>query len=300
MPITTVLVTGAAGQIGRAVLDLLAGSGIATTALVLDSPGGPASHAGLAADRVVVGDAGDVNAVRSALTGADGVSGVDAVIHLAAIPAPEHGTAEQVFSANTRATFVVLEEAGRAGVRRAAIASSYAIAGLTFATRPVLPAYLPFDVASPLQISDPYALAKRADEATAEMMARRHGMGVVALRLPFVSGASHGLSRAAAKYASTPAAGVTEVWSYLDVRDAARAFLLGLRAPLTGAHVVYVAAPETLAPYPTEWLLDTYLPGVPRRAPFPGRAVPIDLEPARHLLGFTAHHPMAIPAAQPT
>jgi hypothetical protein len=57
-----------------------------------------------------------------------------------------------------------------------------------------------------------------------------------------------------------------------------------------GNHVVYVAAPETLAPYPTEELLDRFHQGVPRPA-FEGRTVPIDLNPARDLLGFAARHP---------
>ena len=273
-----VLVTGAAGQIGRAVLELLAAEGVAATALVLADPGD------LPATEVVVGDAGDP--AVAARAGAH----ADAVVHLAARPSPLAGTADEVFCGNSRATFVVLEAAGRQGIRRAAVASSYAIAGLTFTAAPVRPAYLPFDAATPLQISDPYALSKQADEATAAMMARRHGMSVTALRLPFVSGAADGLPRMAVRYAADPAAGTAEVWSYLDVRDAARAMLLAIRVAPAGAPVLYIAASETLVSQPTEQLLDTYLPDVPRRAAFPGRAVPIDLAPARTLLGFTARH----------
>jgi nucleoside-diphosphate-sugar epimerase len=273
-----VLVTGGAGQIGRAVLDLLAAEGIAATALVLGDTGD------LPAATVVVGDAGDPDVAARAVTGAD------AVIHLAAHPSPLGATAKEVFCGNTRATFAVLEAAGRQGIRRAAIASSYAIAGLTFATGPVRPAYLPFDAAIPLQISDPYALSKQTDEATAAMMARRHGMSVPALRLPLVSDAAVGLPKVAARYAENPAAGAGDVWSYLDVRDAARAFLLAIRVAPAGAPVLYAAAPETLMRQPTEELIDAYLPDVPRRTTFAGRAVPIDLAPARAVLGFTARH----------
>ena len=52
---------------------------------------------------------------------------------------------------------------------------------------------------------------------------------------------------------------------------------------------------ETLAPQPTEWLLDRFHPGVPRPH-FPGRTVPIDLAPARDLLGFEAAHPFEVHA----
>jgi nucleoside-diphosphate-sugar epimerase len=274
-----VLVTGAAGMVGRATLDLLAQEDVQVTALVLEP-----TPDELPAARTVVGDATDVDVVVDALRG------VDAVIHLAAIPTPDMDTAERVFGRNTLATFVVLEQAGRAGVGRATIASSYSVCGLPFATRPLTMPYLPIDRRLPLQITDPYALSKRADEATAEMAALRHGMRVVALRYPFIGTPEGRLPTRAAMLAEDPAQGAAEVWSYLDARDAARAAWLSLTAAGQGADVVYVAAPLTLAPYPTEWLLDRFHPGVPRTARHPGRAVPIELEHARELIGFTARH----------
>jgi nucleoside-diphosphate-sugar epimerase len=273
-----VLVTGAAGLVGSAVLDLLAGLGTPATALVLEPPGRP-----LPADRIVTGDARDPETVADALRGAD------AVIHLAAIPAPDREPDAEVFGRNTQATFTVLDEAGRAGVRRAAIASSYAICGLPFARRPLRMPYLPIDTALPLQITDPYALSKLTDEATAAMIWRQYGMSVVSMRLPFVGNREDRLPRVARHWADDPRAGAAEVWGYLDVRDAARAMVAALDPAEPGNHVVYVAAPETLAPYPTEELIEKFHPGVPH-PPFAGRAVPIDLAPARDLLGFTAEH----------
>jgi nucleoside-diphosphate-sugar epimerase len=273
-----VLVTGAAGLIGGATLELLAECGIPATALVLGDPGRP-----LTADRVVTGDAGKPAVVARALRD------VDAVIHLAAIPTPLNDPGERVFAGNTAATFTVLDQAAQAGVRRAAIASSYAICGLPFAAYPLAMPYLPIDTGLPLQITDPYSLSKRVDEETAAMIHRRYGMTVVALRLPFVGDPGERLPRAARRYAEEPAEGAADVWSYLDVRDAARAMLASLTPARPGCHVAYVAAPETLAPYPTEQLLDRFHHGVPR-PPFAGRTVPIDLDPARELLDFTAEH----------
>jgi nucleoside-diphosphate-sugar epimerase len=277
-----VLVTGAAGLIGSATLDLLAVLGVPATALVLDDPGRP-----LPADRLVVGDAGNPAVVARALRD------VNAVIHLAAIPTPLHDPGERVFASNTAATFTVLDQAGQAGIRRAAIASSYAVCGLPFAAYPLTMPYLPVDTGLPLQITDPYALSKRVDEETAAMIHRRYGITVVALRLPFVADAAARLPQAAARYAEDPATGAADVWCYLDARDAARAMVAALDPARPGHHVVYVAAPETLAPYPTEQLLDRFHPGVPR-PPFPGRTVPIDLDPARKLLDFTAEHPWPV------
>ena len=51
-----------------------------------------------------------------------------------------------------------------------------------------------------------------------------------------------------------------------------------------------LAAPQTLTPYPTEALLDVYLPAVPRRTAFPGRTAPFDLTRARTLLRFDPTH----------
>jgi nucleoside-diphosphate-sugar epimerase len=81
-----------------------------------------------------------------------------------------------------------------------------------------------------------------------------------------------------------------EGWTYLDVRDAARAVGLALLAPGDGAHVVFLAAGTTLLPYPTEELLDAFAPKSARLRRFVGREAPIDLTRARTLLGFAAEH----------
>jgi nucleoside-diphosphate-sugar epimerase len=272
-----VLVTGAAGRIGRAVVRLLAEQGRAVNALVIDDPGD------LEAGRVVVGDATDPAAVDAALAGAD------AVIHLAAIPSPLHDPPAVVFGSNTLATFTVLEQAGQAGVGRAMIASSYSATGLPFAEAELHPAYVPVDENLPDQAADPYALAKQADELTAAMMARRHGMTVVALRYPYV-GTVEQLRLRSAEFTREPKLGARELWSYLDMRDAARAAVLAVDSPDAGAHVVNVAAQETLVPYPTEDLIRDYHPSTELRRPLPGRVSPIDTSAAERLLGFTAHH----------
>jgi nucleoside-diphosphate-sugar epimerase len=278
-----VLVTGAAGRLGSAVVRVLAGHGVAVVGLDRLDPG--------TVDAFFAGSASDVDLVAKAM------AGVDAVIHLAAIPAPDRGTPEDVFVGNSSATFVVLDQAARAGVGRAVIASSLSITGLPFAPRPAVPDYLPIDEAMSLQAADPYALSKQADEATAAMVARRDGMGVVALRFPKLGSADF-LAEYAVEYRERPGAGAHEVWSYLDMRDAAAACWLGLTASVAGAHPLYLAAPETLSPYPTVDLLARYLPGVPVRVPLTGRAVPIDTSAASALLGFVPGHLVDIAPAE--
>lgn len=273
-----VLVTGAAGRIGRAVLDVLAREKVAATALVLEDPGD------LAADRVVAGDARSPEVVARALDGADGV------VHLAAIPSPLHDPPEVVFATNTQSTFTVLDAAGRAGVRRAVIASSQAASGTAFAARELHPAWFPVDERTPDQAADPYALSKRVDEQTADMTARRHAMSVVALRYPYVGGLDEHLRDHADAVARDPGLGARSLWAYLETRDAAEAAWLALGRSDEGSVVVNVAAPETMVPFPTLDLLRRYHPTVPLRRPVEGRAVPIDLTAAERLLGFRARH----------
>lgn len=291
-----VLVTGAAGLVGRVLTRAFADRGAAVTALVLTDPGDLAE---LGADRVAVGDASDVELVREAL------ADVDAVVHLAALPTPTHGTPLEVFGGNTRATFTVLEEAGNQGVRRAVIASSLSILGMPWARNTLHPAYVPIDEDAPLQIEDPYGLSKQVDEASGEMMARRHGMGIVALRMPFVSDAERAAQRLP-WFTADPAPGAAELWTYLDVRDAAQAAWLALTVPLQGFHKVFVAAPDTIVPYPTADLLRVYHPDAEVRAPLPGRTAALDLSAAERLLGFRAQHlleveprPLEWPAGAP-
>lgn len=272
------LITGAAGQLGRQTVELFHAEQFVVTALVLEP------HERVDADRVVVGNARDLDVVRDALRD------VDVVVHLAALPSPNAGTAEEVFCGNTGATFTVLEQSALAGVRRAVIASSQAISGLPFGPQLRRPAYLPVDEEIPLQIADPYALSKATDEATGAMMWWRHGLSVCALRFPYLGDAESRLRARAQQLRDDPSLGACDLWAYLDLRDAARACLLATQHAPEGFEVVVVAAPQTLVPYPTEGLLDKYLPEVPRRRHFSDTEVPLDLRRARAVLGFEAEH----------
>ncbi|PJI95157.1 NAD-dependent epimerase/dehydratase family protein [Luteimicrobium subarcticum] len=299
-PARRVLVTGAAGVVGRGVLRRLAHLGVPVTALVRDDPGDLATGHGPGAerttvDRVVVGLAHDPASVRSAL------HGVDAVVHLAALASPEEGTPHDVFTNNTAATFTVLEESGAAGVSTVAVAGSINALGLRFAPGPVAPPYLPVDAESPTLAADPYAMSKWSDEATARAMHRRHGTTVTVVRLPMVGGLGDvaGLDDRLAVFlrepAHDPGAVARDLWSYLETRDAARALVLALTPREPGAHVLFAAAPTTSVPYRTADLVARWWAGVEVRRPLPGRTVPIDLGPARTVLGFAARHVVDLP-----
>ncbi|GIG71113.1 NAD-dependent epimerase/dehydratase family protein [Phytomonospora endophytica] len=290
LPFKRVLVTGAAGLIGRAVTWHLANHGVPVTGLVLSDPGD------LAADRLVVGSAGDRASVEDALDGAD------AVIHLAALPAPHLGTPEEVFCGNTSATFSVLDAAGAAGIGNAVIASSVNYLGYLFSpVRGQTFASLPVDATTPSVAADPYSLSKVVDEQIAAAMHRRHGIDVVCLRFPFVGGLGEvpgldgRLPARAAQLGADPGAGASDLWLYLETRDAAAAAVAALSPSAAGAHAVYVAAPETFVPHATADLIAAFHPGATLTRPLPGRTAPVDLEPARRLFGFHSRHLLELP-----
>ncbi|AYY13414.1 NAD(P)-dependent oxidoreductase [Actinobacteria bacterium YIM 96077] len=279
-----VLITGAAGMIGRAAVRHFRSSGVTTTGLVLDDPGD------VDVDRLVMGDVRDRQVLDKAL------EDVDAVVHLAALATPDSGMADEVFGVNTQATFTVLDAAGERGIRRATIASSINALGYRYGPHVVHPEYLPLDEALPTHAADAYSLSKHVDEATAAAMHRRHGMDVVALRFPMVGGFGEQdsldarLPPAFDQLASEPGTGASDLWLYLEERDAARALALALTPAEPGAHVAFVAAPVTSVPYRTRDLLDAYYPDVPLRDGLAGRSAPVDLTRARTLLGFEAAH----------
>ncbi len=285
-----VLVTGADGRIGRAVADALTAAGRPVTGLALEWTGPSA------ADRRVTGDACDIDTVAAAL------DDVGAVVHTAAIPHPNLGTPYDVFRNNTSATFNVLGQAGRRGIRRAVIASSINAFGVPMNRHDVWPAYFPLDEELPVLVDDAYSLSKLTDENTARMAHSRWGIDVVALRLPHVRTMDEAVAASAEQTARIEAHARLgrEGWSYVLLDDAVRAFLAALDAPLTGAHVVLLSAEDVLPDIPANDLLSRFAPNVPRRAEFPGRAALVDTTRARDLLGWSparsVHSPDHIPA----
>jgi nucleoside-diphosphate-sugar epimerase len=272
-----VLVTGASGAIGSATTEYLVANGIAVTALSLAGPFPPG------ADRVIEGDATSPEDVARAF------DGVDAVVHLAAIPHPNLGTPQRVFSTNVVSTFTVLAQAGEQNINRAVIASSINAIGYPFNRHRPKPAYFPLDEAMPPDTEDAYSLSKIVDEATARMAARRWGIDVVALRFPFVGQGTRLLERSR-HVRNNPADYVAEGWAYLDLRDATRAVLLSLLAPVNGSEVIGLSARDTLLEVPTADALAEHAPDVPLRAEIVGRSAAIDTSRAHTILGFVPAH----------
>src|SRR5688500_1968583 len=177
-----VVVTGGLGKIGHWVVRELTNDGSQShEVLVLDRVPGPQAgpfQQGLV--RYVLGDTADLGQVMGALAGAD------AVIHLAALPAPGYATNDVTFHINVLGAFNVHEAAWRLGIRRVVSASSTAALGWVYREREFAPDYLPVDEDHPLRPQDVYGLSKKIVEDIARSYADRHSMETVMLRPPGV------------------------------------------------------------------------------------------------------------------
>lgn len=217
------------------------------------------------------------------------MAGCEAVLHFGAIPAPWSHPDEVVFGNNVTATYNALQAAMTVGIGRAIIASSASAYGMAWARPTIPPRYVPLDEGHPFLAHDPYALSKEVDERTAEMFVRRCGMTVLAYRFHWISrpgeAKERGEDRTPPRYKDS-----TNLWGYVDIRDAAQACRLGLESDLTGFHPFNIIAADTLRHEPTADLLRDYLPTTEVRAPLLGNASAWSSEKARKLLGYVPQH----------
>ena len=273
-----ILVTGASGKLGQAVVEELVAHDYEVVGA--DRRPAPLQRREVRFAEIELGDVDQVAGV---------MSGSQAVIHLGAIPGPRRDADEVVFSNNTRATFAVLQAAHVVGVRKAVIASSISALGPSFSPDPTTPLYAPVDEDHPLLGADAYALSKEVDERTAAMFHRRVGMAVVALRFTFV-GRPDETVESAARLKENPSTGSRTLWSYVDIRDAAVAARLALEAAGLTFEVFNVSAADTLSDIPTEKLLRDYAPSVEVRQPIVGYGSAYSIEKARRVLGYQPAH----------
>jgi nucleoside-diphosphate-sugar epimerase len=292
VPSERIAVTGAAGRLGRAVVEDLRAH----------------DYAVLGVDRVLVDldgsdfagwDGRDVDGLAAA------IDGCSALIHLAAIAAPYRHPHQEVFGNNTTATFAALQAAADTGVRRAVIASSGSAYGTAFSPRPTHPRYVPVDEDHPMENADPYGLSKEVDERTAAMFTRRYEMCVAALRFHWIVPREEQL--AAIEEQRRGEADAVELlrglWGYVDLRDAARACRLAIesaaRSPY-GFAALQIAAADVLSERPLLELIGQYAPDIDIRAALTATQSGYSTERAARLIGWRAQHSWRDPGQPPS
>jgi nucleoside-diphosphate-sugar epimerase len=267
-----IVVTGGSGKAGRWVVRDLRehDHDVLNVDLVRDD--GPHGTT-LAVDLTDLGECHDV------------IAGADAVVHLAAIPAPGLKAEGETFRNNILSTYNVFAAATGQGVSRIVNASSETVLGLPF---DVPPLYAPIDEAIEPRPESSYALAKLLGEEMARQAHRRTGTPIVSLRISNIMEPQD--------YAAFPGYWADarlrrwNLWSYVDVRDVAQAVRLALEVPVERAEVCIVAAADNVMTRPSADLMAEVFPGVPLKREVQGRETLLSIERARRVLGYEPQH----------
>ncbi|GAA3795117.1 NAD-dependent epimerase/dehydratase family protein [Cellulomonas soli] len=273
-----IAVTGGSGKLGRTVVRELSAAGHAVVNLDRDGTRGPGFV------RVDLTDYGQV--VDSLTAVGDQHEGVDAVVHLAAVPAPGIVPDVTTFHHNMAATFNVLWAATRLGVRRIVHASSETVLGLPFETPPP---YVPVDEEYPARPESTYSLGKHLEETLAiELVRWNPELAITSLRFSNVMDPED--------YAQFPSFDADarqrrwNLWGYIDGRDGAQAVLRALETAPAGYDRFIIAAADTVMGRPNAELLAEQFPGVPVRGDVGVHDTLLSIDKARRLLGYEPRH----------
>ena len=281
-----VVVTGGAGKLGRAVVtDLVAHE---WDVVVFDRvrPAGLADEVEQAVT-VVPFDLTDYAQVLDAMLGVEErYDHIDAVVHLAAVPAPgiigDHAT----FANNMNTTYNVFTAARRAGVKTIVWASSETVLGLPFDTPPP---YIPVDEAYPPRPESTYSLTKTLEETMAAQLCRWDPeLTMIGLRFSNVM-EPHDY-RQFPSYDADPMLRKWNLWGYIDARDGAQAVRRALGYGEPGMDVFIIANADTVMGRPNAELVAAVFPGVEVRGDLGEHDTMLSIDKARSVLGFEPEH----------
>jgi nucleoside-diphosphate-sugar epimerase len=220
---------------------------------------------------------------------AEAFAGTDAVVHLAAIPAPGLMPDNVTFNNNVNAAYNVLKVAAALNIAKIVLASSIAAYGFLYARKMCEPKYLPLDEQHPCHPTDPYGLSKLVGESIADSFASQTGASISSLRLPGINFDPE--FRLIKERLSNPRYRLPGFWTYIDARDAAEACRLCLQRAPPGHTIFNVAAPTSNMREPTDELLQQYLPAVKKsQSRLAGNWSGMDSSKAERMLGFRAQH----------
>jgi nucleoside-diphosphate-sugar epimerase len=273
-----IVVTGAAGQAGRAVTADLREHGydvLATDTVV--------SRADLE-DGMLKADLTDYGQTVEVLS----EPGVNAVVHLANIPAPGLSTPAVTFNANITMNFNVFQAAASLKLSRVVWASSETTLGLPFDNPP---RYAPVDEDHYPVPTTTYALSKVASETIAGHIAEWSGIPFVALRFSNIMDPEW--YQRYPEFQDDPAERKWNLWGYIDQRDAAQACRKALEvdaSKIQGSPAFIIAAADTVMNRPSAELLAEVYPGVKLTRDVGEHGTLLAIDRAREVLGFTPEH----------
>jgi nucleoside-diphosphate-sugar epimerase len=275
-----VAVTGSSGKLGKAVVDDLLQHGWDVVALDRVPPPRPD-----VASSIV--DLTDFGEAVEALGGIDDRhDGVQALVHLAAIPAPGLFANARTFANNITASYNTYRAAIRAGVRNIVWASSETVLGLPFDEPPP---YLPVDEEYPPRPNSTYSLVKTLEEELARQLCRWHpDLSMIGLRFSNVMYPED--------YAQFPSFDADmrlrrwNLWAYIDARDGAQAVRRALEHDAVGADVFIIANADTVMSRTTDTLIAEVFPDIPLTRAIGPHETLLSIDKARRVLGYEPQH----------
>lgn len=241
-----IIVTGGSGKAGRAVVKDLLEHGYDIVNIDI-APPAERNAPFLKADLTDLGQTYQV------------LEGADAVVHLAAIPAPGLQSNDVTFEVNMSSTFNVFTAAIALGLQRVVWASSETTLGLPFDRQK--PAYAPIDEDHPLYPESTYALSKVLSEEMARQMNRWSGVPIIGLRFSNIM-EPHDYQRFPG-FQDDAMLRKWNLWGYVDARDVAQSCRKGLTADIQGAENFIIAAGDTCMNRTNADLMAEVFPDVP-------------------------------------
>lgn len=263
-----VLVTGGSGRIGKRLVPELEKLGHRVVIFDSVEPAQPGDY------EFIKGDLQDLEALEKA------TKGIDAIIHLAAIPLDLPGEYKKLWDVNVTGTFHVLEAARRNGVRKIVFASSVCVWGFGFWKKPLDIQYFPIDEEHPCfkYAQDMYGLSKIIGEQLCYMYTKQFDMSTICLRLASVmfiapEGGPAGdwleeFEQFMKPYFQKPESCIDKperdwVWEYSVGQDVVQAFLLALEKEGVKHAVYNIGATDTPTELDSVELIRMYYPKVP-------------------------------------
>jgi nucleoside-diphosphate-sugar epimerase len=273
-----IAVTGGSGKLGRSVVTYLREAGHEVVNLDRIGKRGP--------DFVQV-DLTNYGQVVDALSSVDDrYDSIDALVHLAAIPAPGLHTDIETFTNNMLSSFNVFKAASRAGIKNIVHASSETVLGLPF---DVAPPYIPVDEEYPAQPNSTYSLVKHLEETMVTELTRWDPeLKVVGLRFSNVMNPED--------YAEFPSFDDDalkrkwNLWGYIDGRDGGQAVLKGLEWQGTGYEVFIIAEEDTVMSRSSASLAAEVFPDVRVTKELGEHETLLSIDKAKRILGYQPQH----------
>jgi nucleoside-diphosphate-sugar epimerase len=208
----------------------------------------------------------------------------DAVVHLAAIPAPDLCPEDLTFRNNMMSTYNVFSAAVQVGIKRVVWASSETTLGLPFSPE-APPAYAPVDEEHPLRPESAYSLSKVLGEEMARQFHRWNpDTSFIGLRLSNVM-APEDYERFGT-WQDQPRLREWNLWSYIDARDCAQAVIKSLHVDFVGADHFIIANADTVMSRSSASLMAEVFPGVRLTRTLEERETLLCIDKARRVLGF--------------